>query len=74
MHIGKLKSEAFVKDYKKYGFSTITQLVDVACEELKRKISKERRAKWRQEAHKEYMKSDPRYLWKNTDGDDFVRK
>jgi len=70
MHLGKLKNEAFIKDYKQYGFSTITQLVDAACEELKHKISQERRSQWRQEAHKEYAKS--KYIWKDIDGEDFV--
>lgn len=68
MHLGKLKNENFIKDYKLYGFSTITKLVDAACNELKRKIFKEKRAKWRQEAHKEYVNS---HLWKNLDGEDF---
>jgi hypothetical protein len=72
MHLGKLKNEAFIKDYKLYGFSTITQLVDVACDELKRKISQKRRAKWREEAHKEYAKSNPKYVWGSVDGEDFV--
>lgn len=64
MHLGKLKNEAFIKNYKQYGFSSITQLVDIACEELKRKIAKERRAKWREEAHREYAKSDPIIFFK----------
>lgn len=72
MHLGKLKNEAFVKAYKDYGFSTITQLVDAACEDLKRKIAQERRAKWRQEAHKQYTQSDLQYFWKDIDGEDFV--
>ena len=72
MHLGKLKNEDFIKEYKKYGFSTITQLVDAACEDLKKKISKERRAKWRQEAHTEYAKSNPKYMWESIDGEDFV--
>ena len=50
MHLGKLKNESFIKEYKQYGFSTVTHLVDFACTELKRKLSKERRAKWREEA------------------------
>ena len=62
MHLGKLKNEAFIKAHKEYGFTTITQLVDVACEDLKRKVSKERRAKWREEAHKEYAKDAPKYM------------
>lgn len=72
MHIGKLKNEAFVKAHKQYGFTTITQLVDCACEDLKRKLAQERRAAWRQEAHKEYEKSDAKYMWNNIDGEDFV--
>lgn len=73
MHLGKLKNEAFIKAHKQYGYSTITQLVDVACEELKRKIAKERRAKWREEAHEEYAKSNPEYMWESIDGEDFVQ-
>ena len=73
MHLGKLKNEAFIKSYKQYGFSTITQLVDFACEELKRKMAKEKRAKWRQETHEEYTKSDPKYIWESIDREDFVR-
>lgn len=72
MHLGKLKNEAFIKAYKEYGFPTITQLVDTACEELKRKIAKERRAKWREEAHKEYAESDVNYIWEGIDGEDFT--
>lgn len=72
MHLGKLKNENFIKSYKEYGFSTITQLVDVACEDLKRKLSKEKRAKWREEAHKEYAKSDPKNIWESIDGEDFA--
>ncbi len=71
MHLGKLKNEAFIKAYKLYGFSTVTQLIDVACEELKRKIAQKRRAKWREEAHQEYAKSSPKYIWKDIDGEDF---
>ena len=71
MHLGKLKNEEFIKAYKQYGFHTITQLVDFACEELKRKLAKERRAKWRQEAYEEYAKSDSKYIWKSIDGEDF---
>lgn len=73
MHLGKLKNEAFIKSYKQYGFSTLTQLVDVACDELKRKLSKEKRKKWRQEAYKEYAESDQNYLWESIDGEDFVQ-
>lgn len=72
MHLGRLKNESFIKAYKEFGFSTITQLVDAACEDLKRKIAKERRAKWRQEAHNQYIKSDPQYNWKEIDGEDFI--
>ncbi len=71
MHLGKLKSEEFIKNYKKYGFSTVTQLVDVACEDLRRKLAKERRAKWREEAHKEYAKSKSKNMWESLDGHDF---
>jgi hypothetical protein len=57
----------------KFSDKSATQLVDVACEELKRKIAQERRAKWRQEAHEEYAKSDPKYVWESIDGEDFSR-
>ena len=72
MHLGKLKNEAFIKAYKDYGFTTVTQLVDAACEELKRKIARERRAKWREKAFKDYAHSDPKYIWKNIDHEDFA--
>lgn len=72
MHLGKLKNEAFIKAYKQYGFSTITQLVDAACEDLKRKIAQDRRDQWRQEAHDNYAQSDPTYMWEDLDGEDFV--
>ena len=71
MHLGKLKNEAFIRAYKEYGFSTITQLVETACEDLKRKIAKKQRAKWRKEAHKEYAKSDSDYVWESIDREDF---
>lgn len=72
MHLGKLKNESFIKDHKLYGFSTVTQLVDVACTELKRKLSKEKRAKWREEAVTEYAKSKPKHVWESIGGEDFV--
>ncbi len=72
MHLGKLKNEAFIRAYKQHGFSTLTALIDFACEELKRKIAKERRAKWREEAYKDYATSDLKYVWENIDGEDFV--
>ena len=72
MHLGKLKNEAFIKAYKEYGFATITQLIDAACEDLKRKIAQERRAKWREEAHKEYAKLNFAYIWEGLDGEDFT--
>ena len=62
----------FIKSYKISGFSTLTQLVDVDCENLKRKIAQEQRAKWREEAHLEYVESNPNYVWKNIDEEDFV--
>lgn len=71
MHLGKLKNESFVKEYKQYGFSTVTQLIDVACTELKRKLAQERRAKWREEALSEYAKSKPKNVWESIDGEDF---
>jgi hypothetical protein len=72
MHLGKLKNESFIKDYKKYGFSTITQLVDVACDDLKRKLARERRQKWREEAHAQYAQSNSEYIWESIDGENFV--
>lgn len=72
MHLGKLKNENFIKDYKKYGFTTITHLVDFACDELKRKLAKERRNKWRQEAHQAYANSDPKYFWEKLDAENFI--
>jgi hypothetical protein len=72
MHLGRLKNEVFIKAYKQYGFSTITQLIDVACEDLKRKIAQERRAKWREKAHQEYAESDPKYMLEDMDGEDFI--
>lgn len=72
MHLGKLKNESFIKDYKQYGFATVTQLVDAACTELKRKLSKERRAKWREEALTEYAKTKPKHVWESIDGEDFI--
>lgn len=72
MHLGKLKNESFIKDYKQYGFTTVTQLIDAACTELKRKLSKERRAKWREEALTEYTKTKPKHVWESIGGEDFV--
>ena len=72
MHLGKLKNESFIKEYKRYGFATVTQLVDFACTELKRKLSKERRAKWRKEALTEYAKTKQKHVWESIDGEDFV--
>lgn len=71
MHLRKLKNEAFIKAYKQYGFSTITQPVDVRCEDLKRNLAQEKRDQWRREAHKEYTKSHPKYMWESIDGEDF---
>lgn len=71
MHLGRLRNEDFIKAYKQLGFTTITQLVDAACDDLRLKIAKEKRAQWRQKAHEDYAKSNPEYLWEELDGEDF---
>lgn len=30
-------------------------------------------SKWREEAHREYAKSEPKYMWESLDGEDFLR-
>lgn len=71
MHLGKLKNQSFVDAYKDYGFSTRTQLLDTACDELRRKLAKQKRAAWRKEALETYVKSESEYIWKSIDGEDF---
>jgi len=71
VHLGKLKNQAFVDAYKSYGFSTKTQLFDAACDELRQKMAKEKRAKWREEAFDSYIKSQSEFAWESIDGGDF---
>lgn len=46
--------------------------IAAACTELKQKLSKKRRVKWRDEALEEYAKSNPKYIWESIDGEDFA--
>jgi len=71
MHVGKLKNEPFINSYKDYGFVTRTQLIDTACDELRKKLRKTKRAKWRRQAFKEYADSKADYAWENLDEEDF---
>ncbi len=56
MNIGKIKpeNEKFLSEYKKFGFATKTELINIALDEQRRKLAQLKRAKWREEAFKEY--------------------
>ena len=71
MNIGHLKNENFVNSYKSWGFATRNQLIDAAVELLKIVKEKERRAAWRERAHKEYAKAKEGNIWESLEGEDF---
>jgi hypothetical protein len=71
MNIGHLKNQAFINAYKTLGFATRNQMIDAALELLKKAIQKKQRAKWREEAHRDYAKSAGEYVWQSVDGEDF---
>jgi hypothetical protein len=72
MHLGRLKNASFVDAYKRFGFSTKTQLIDAACDELRKKIAQEKRVAWRKQALEDYVKLEAiENVWETIDGEDF---
>jgi len=74
MNLGKLDidNENFLREHKKYGFSSCTQMANTALKEFRKLKAKEMRAQWRKDAHKEYEEGKPEYIWENIDGEDFI--
>ena len=69
MNIGHLKHEAFVNEYKQWGYSARNKLIDEALELLMKVKKKERRENWRKAAHKEYAGTGS--IWESIEGEDF---
>ncbi len=72
MNIGHLKNETLVNDYKIFGYSTRTQLIDSALDLLREKLTSEMRQKWKQEAFNDYIEGESEYLWEGVDAEDFT--
>jgi hypothetical protein len=75
MNLGKIKSsnEKFLKDYKRYGFATKTELANAAFEELRHALSKKKRQQWRKEAALEYEHAGVENAFASIESDDYVR-
>lgn len=71
MNTGHLKNELLVNEYKHFGFSTRTQLIDAALDLLREKLEDESREKWKREAFKSYLESGAENLWGELDAEDF---
>ena len=73
MNLGNLdpELEQFVNSYKKFGYSTKTQLANDAIRNLKREKAAETRRKWREQAAKQFSAEDVSPAWKSIDGEDF---
>ncbi len=73
MNLGQIDPEnaSFLDDYKKYGYSTKTQMANDALRILRLLKLQAGRAQWRSEAFAELALSRSQYAWENLDGDDF---
>ena len=73
MNIGKIdpELERFVEEYKKYGYSTRTQLANDAFRLLKREKAAQARKRWREEASQETSARKSGKAWESLDGEDF---
>lgn len=75
MNLGKLdpELEKFVTEYKKYGYSTRTQLANDALRLLKRHKATEARKRWREEAAKETDAAASGRAWESIDAEDYKK-
>lgn len=73
MNLGRIspKNEAFLNAYKKYGFSTRTQMANAALNVLRQHLAKKRRMNWRKNALGAYVQSKPEYTWGQIDSENF---
>lgn len=74
MNLGKkIKPEnlEFVENYKSYGFSTKTQVIDEALTKFRKAIARKTREKWKREALASYVSERPSHFWAPIEGDDF---
>ena len=75
MNLGKIHptNEKFLKAYKRYGYSTKTELANAALEELRKSLARKKRQQWRLDAAAEYEKANVENAFGSIDGDDYAR-
>jgi hypothetical protein len=75
MNIGKIKpeNEKFLSECKKFGFATKTELINIALDEQRKKLARLKRAKWREEAFKEYAASNVQNYFETLDAEPFKK-
>lgn len=73
MNLGQIseENEQFVNEYKKYGYSTKTQLANDAFKLLRQVKAKELREAWRRSAFLELTGVPQEKVWEELDGEDF---
>jgi hypothetical protein len=74
MNIGNLPPEAedFVRQYKRLGYATRTQLITDAINALRLQKACETRARTRDEWLARYAASQPENIWRPLDDEDFA--
>jgi LAS superfamily LD-carboxypeptidase LdcB len=75
MNLGQIseENEQFVNNYKKYGYSTKTQLANEAFKLLRQTKARELREKWRLSAFRELAEIPQDKAWDALDGEDFAQ-
>jgi len=75
MNLGQIsdENEKFINNYKKFGYSTRTQLANEAFKLLRQEKSRQLRAEWRRSAFLEMSGVRQDKAWEALDGEDFVQ-
>lgn len=75
MNLGQIseENEQFVNDYKKYGYSTKTQLANDAFKLLRQAKAREFREGRLRAAFRELENTPQDKVWDELDGEDFVK-
>lgn len=74
MNIGNLPADAeeFVRQYKRLGYATRTQLITDAIRALRQQKAREMRTRTRDEWLASYAASQPENVWRPLDDEDFA--
>ena len=76
MNLGQLEeeNEKFIRNYKKFGYSTKTQLANEAIKLLRRQKAKAARQDWLTNAFEEMTEVEQDIVFEAIEGEEFVNK